>query len=147
MVFDQKIVLGYFFSNCYLLICLNLLFFFLWVWGGGGRGALGGFLLCNLYLCAYFAVPPRVSDEFRNLTIALNSTFTKKCYLRGDPEVSVNWTKDGVLLSKNNTLIIRQATLKDRGNYECTAKNDYGEANSSFWIDVTGKLYIVVYVI
>nr|XP_058962259.1 hemicentin-2-like [Pocillopora verrucosa] len=84
-------------------------------------------------------VPPRVSDEFRNLTIALNSTFTKKCYLRGDPEVSVNWTKDGVLLSKNNTLIIRQATLKDRGNYECTAKNDYGEANSSFWIDVTAS--------
>ena len=67
--------------------------------------------------------------------------------MRGDPEVYVNWTKDGVLLSKNNTLIIRQATLKDRGNYECTAKNDYGEANSSFWIDVTGKLYIVVYVI
>ena len=117
------------------------------MWGGGGRGALGGFLFCNLYLCAYFAVPPRVSDEFRNLTIALNSTFTKKCYLRGDPEVSVNWTKDGVLLSKNNTLIIRQATLKDRGNYECNAKNDYDEANSSFWIDVTGKLYIVVYVI
>ena len=37
--------------------------------------------------------------------------------------------------------------FKDKGNYECTAKNDYGEANSSFWIDVTGKLYIVVYVI
>ncbi|XP_066014636.1 fibroblast growth factor receptor 4-like isoform X2 [Pocillopora verrucosa] len=84
-------------------------------------------------------VPPRVSNEFRNLTIAFNSTFTKECYLRGDPEVSVNWTKDGVLLSKNNTLIIRQATLKDRGNYECTAKNDYGEANSSFWIDVTAS--------
>ena len=144
MVFDQKIVLGYFFSNCYLLICLNLLFFFLWVWGGG---PLGGFLFCNLYLCAYFAVPPRVSDEFRNLTIALNSTFTKKCYLRGDPQVYVNWTKDGVLLNKTNTLVIRRATFKDKGYYECTAKNDYGKANSSFWIDVTGKLYIVVYVI
>ena len=67
--------------------------------------------------------------------------------MRGDPEVSVNWTKDGVLLSKNNTLVIRQVMFKDKGNYECTAKNDYGEANSSFWIDVTGKLYIVVYVI
>ena len=67
--------------------------------------------------------------------------------MSGDSEVSVNWTKDGVLLSKNNTLIIRQATLKDRGNYGCTAKNDYGEENSSFWIDVTGKLYTVVYVI
>ena len=78
----------------------------------------------------------------------MNSTFTKECYLRGDPQItSVNWTKDGVLLSKNNTLVIRQVMFKDKGNYECTAKNDYGEANSSFWIDVTGKLYIVVYVI
>ena len=108
---------------------------------------MGGFLFCNLYLYAYFAVPLRVSDEFRNLTIALNSTFTKKCYLRGDPQVYVNWTKDGVLLNKTNTLVIRRATFKDKGYYECTAKNDYGKANSSFWIDVTGKLYIVVYVI
>ena len=68
--------------------------------------------------------------------------------MRGDPQItSVNWTKDEVLLSKNNTLVIRQATFKDNANYECIAKNDYGEANSSFCIDVTGKLYIVVYVI
>ena len=77
----------------------------------------------------------------------LTLRFTKECYLRGDPHVFVNWTKDGVLHSKNNTLVIRQATFKDNANYECIAKNDYGEANSSFCIDVTGKLYIVVYVI
>ena len=100
-----------------------------------------------MYLYAYFAVPPRVTDELRNLTIAFNSTFTKECYLRGDPQVSVNWTKDGVLLSKNNTLVIRQVTFEDKGYYECTARNDYGEAKSSFWIDVTGKSYIVDYVI
>ena len=110
------------------------------------RGEGAGWLLiynchiCNLCLYACFAVPPLVSNEFMNFTIAFNSTFTKECYLRGDPQISVNWTKDGVLLSKNNTLIIRQATLKDKGHYECTAKNDYGKANSSFWIDVTGKL-------
>ena len=67
--------------------------------------------------------------------------------MRGDPHVYVNWTKDGVLLNKTNTLVIRRATFKDKGYYECTAENDYGKANSSFWIDVTGKLYIVVYVI
>ena len=115
--------------------------------GVRGGGALGGFLFCNLYLYAYFAVPLRVSDEFRNLTIALNSTFTKECYLRGDPQVYVNWTKDGVLLNKSNTLVIGQVTFEDKGYYECTAENDYGKANSSFWIDVTGKLYLVVYVI
>ncbi|XP_027050387.1 peroxidasin-like [Pocillopora damicornis] len=88
-------------------------------------------------------VPPRVSDEFRNVTIAFNSTFTKECYLRGALQVSVNWTKDGVLLSKNNTLVIRKATFKDKGNYKCTAKNDYGKANSSFWIDVTVSPQII----
>ena len=64
-----------------------------------------------------------------------------------DPPVYVNWTKDGVLLNKTNTLVIRQVTFEDKGYYECTAENDYGKANSSFWIDVTGKLYILVYVI
>ena len=67
------------------------------------------------------------------------TTLLLECYFRGDPQVSVYWTKDGVLISKSNTLVIRQATFKDKGYYECTAKNDYGEANSSFWIDVTGK--------
>ena len=67
--------------------------------------------------------------------------------MRGDPQVSVNWTKDVVPLNKTNTLVIRRATFKDKGYYECTAENDYGKANSSFWIDVTGKLYILFYVI
>ena len=129
------------------LLFINLFKLIIFLFVGVGGGALGGFLFRNLYLYAYFAVPPRVSDEFRNLTIALNSTFTKKCYLRGDPQVYVNWTKDGVLLNKNNTLVIGQVTFEDKGYYECTAENDYGKANSSFWIDVTGKLYIVVYVI
>nr|XP_058962211.1 vascular endothelial growth factor receptor 3-like isoform X2 [Pocillopora verrucosa] len=88
-------------------------------------------------------VPPRVSDELRNFTIAFNSTFTKECYLRGDPQVYVNWTKDGVLLNKNNTLVIGQVTFKDKGYYECTAENDYGKANSSFWIDVTVSPQII----
>ena len=133
-----------FFSFFLLLFILVIFFFFLRV-GEGGR--LGGFSFCNLCLHAYFAVPPHVRNESRNLTIAFGYPFTRECYFRGDPQVSVNWTKDGVLISKNNTLVIRKAMFKDKGYYECTAKNDYGEANSSFWIDVTGKPKIVVYVI
>ena len=122
--------------NCYLFFLL-LFFSFCGREGGGIEVA------SNFVICVYM---PRIK-EFRNLTITFNSPFKEECYLGGDPKVSVNWTKDGVLISKNNTLVIRQATLKYKGNYECTAKNDDIEAKSSFWIDVTGKLYIVVYVI
>ena len=131
----------------FFFIVIYYCFFFLFAGGGGGGGRLGSFLFCNLCLPAYFAVPPHVRSESRNLTIAFDYPFIRECYFRGDPQVSVNWTKDGVLISKNNTLVIRKATFKDKGYYECTAKNDYGEANSSFWIDVTGKPKIVVYVI
>ena len=132
------------FFSFFFIVIYNF-FFFLRVGEGGGR--LGSFLFCNLFLPAYFAVPPHVRSESRNLTIAFDYPFIRECYFRGDPQVSVNWTKDGVLISKNNTLVIRKATFKDKGYYECTAKNDYGEAKSSFWIDVTGKPKIVVYVI
>ena len=126
---------------CYLLLLLIIIFSFC------GEGGWVASKFCNLCLHANFAVPPRVRNEARNVIVAFDSTFKKECYLRGDPQVSVNWTKDGVLISKNNFLVIRQATLKDKGYYECTARNDYGEAKNSFWIDVTGKFHIVVYVI
>ncbi|PFX13687.1 Titin, partial [Stylophora pistillata] len=84
-------------------------------------------------------IPPRVKLKIKNVSIEVNSTFTEKCYWSGDSEVSVNWTKDGVLLSTNNTLVIKSANFKDKGKYECTAQNNYGKANASFWIDVTGK--------
>ena len=131
----------------FFFIVIYYCFFFLFAGGGGGGGRLGSFLFCNLCLPTYFAVPPHVRSEYSNLTIAFGYPFIRECYLRGDPQVSVNWTQDGVLISKNNTLVIRKATFKDKGYYECTAKNDYGEAKSSFWIDVTGKPKIVVYVI
>ncbi|PFX12207.1 Hemicentin-2 [Stylophora pistillata] len=82
-------------------------------------------------------VPPRIKLEFKNVNIELHSAFRTKCYWSGDPEVHVNWTKDGVLLSTSNTMVIRRAIFKDKGYYECTAQNDYGKANTSFWIDVT----------
>ena len=65
--------------------------------------------------------------------------------MRGDPPVSVNWTKNGVKLASNNTLVIRHVTFEDEGIYECTAENQAGKAHASFLIDVTGTFLPEVY--
>ena len=75
----------------------------------------------------------------QNLSVPLNSTFETYCFKRGDPPVSVNWTKDGKALGNNNTLVIKRVTFDDGGFYECAAENQVGKVNISFWIDVTGK--------
>ena len=66
--------------------------------------------------------------------------------MRGDPPVSVNWTKNGVKLASNNTLVISHVTFEDEGIYECTAENQVGKALASFWIDVTGQCQTEFYV-
>ena len=86
-----------------------------------------------------FVVPPHVNDELRNRSVALNSIFTTKCIVRGDPPISVNWTKNGVELDDSNSLVISHVTFEDKGIYECTAENQAGKVHASFWIDVTGK--------
>ncbi|KAJ8280498.1 hypothetical protein GJAV_G00055590 [Gymnothorax javanicus] len=62
------------------------------------------------------------------------------CLTDGSPRPNIYWTiPGGLVLSRlqstgrfqlfdNGTLVIREATLHDRGNYLCRAKNDMGEA-------------------
>ena len=87
----------------------------------------------------FFVVPPHLNPELKNLSVPLNSTFETYCFKRGDPLISVNWTKDGKALPSNNTLAIKRVTFDDGGFYECAAENQVGKVNISFWIDVTGK--------
>ena len=43
-----------------------------------GGGGVASNLICNFCSYSYFAVPPCVSNDSRNLTIAFNSTFYKR---------------------------------------------------------------------
>ncbi|XP_066015704.1 fibroblast growth factor receptor 4-like isoform X2 [Pocillopora verrucosa] len=81
--------------------------------------------------------PPHLNPELKNRSVPLNSTLETDCFKRGDPPISVNWTKDGKALSRNNTLVIKRVTFDDGGFYECAAENQVGKVNISFWIDVT----------
>ena len=62
-----------------------------------------------------------------------------KCIVGGDPPPAVNWTKDGVDLGINNTVIIDHVSFDDAGQYGCIAKNTAGDVNATIWIHVTGK--------
>ena len=93
----------------------------------------------DFYFEFFFVVPPHLNPELKNLSVPLNSTFETYCFKRGDPLISVNWTKDGKALPSNNTLVIKRVTFDDGGFYKCAAENRVGKVNISFWIDVTGK--------
>ena len=93
----------------------------------------------DFYFKFFFVVPPHLNPELKNLSVPLNSTFETYCFKRGDPLISVNWTKDGKALPSNNTLVIKRVTFDYGGFYECAAENQVGKVNISFWIDVTGK--------
>ncbi|XP_022801378.1 vascular endothelial growth factor receptor 3-like isoform X1 [Stylophora pistillata] len=82
-------------------------------------------------------VPPHLNPGLKNRSITLNSTFTTTCFVRGDPPVSIKWTKNGEALGNNNTLIIKYVTFDDEGFYECAAENLAGKASTSFWIAAT----------
>ena len=64
--------------------------------------------------------------------------------MRGDlTDLQINWTKNGMDLGNRNknTYVFANMTLNDTGLYGCTATNWAGQAQTTFWIDVTGKAY------
>ena len=90
-----------------------------------------------------FQAPPELHPELGNRSVALNSTLILKCIKNGDHPLQINWTKDGVDLGSRNKNIysVKHVTLNDTGLYGCTVANWAGEAQTNFWIDVTGKAY------
>ena len=72
------------------------------------------------------------------MSVHLFSLSRITCTESGDPEPNVTWTKNGTYIAKNNTLTIDNVTLKDAGQYGCTAENRAGKINATVWIDVIG---------
>ena len=73
------------------------------------------------------------------MSVYLNSLSRTNCTESGDPEPNVTWTKNGSYFVNNNTLTINNVTLKDAGQYGCTAENRAGKINATLSIDVIGN--------
>lgn len=103
-------------------------------------------------------LPPQdsiVSDDFKRVTAGVGSkidalkgaTITITCEVKGVPKPNVSWTRDGqsispderVVLGSNGTLIIRDSSLEDSGNYTCTATSRAGQSSSTSPLAVSGK--------
>ena len=71
--------------------------------------------------------------------MSLHSLSRINCTESGDPEPKVTWTKNGTFFGKENTIIFNNVTVKDAGQYGCTAENRAGKITATIWIEVLGK--------
>lgn len=96
--------------------------------------------------------PPVFERIFKNARFAQGGNALFEGRLRGNPKPVVNWTRKGAPLlesqkyhmSYNETtgdisLLINQIGPGDEGEYTCTARNQYGEAICSVFIQPEGQ--------
>lgn len=96
--------------------------------------------------------PPVFEQIFKNARFAqgINATFDGR--LRGNPKPVVSWTRKGAPLLESSkfrmsynentgdvSLLINQIGPGDEGEYTCTARNQFGEAICSVYIQPEGQ--------
>ena len=97
--------------------------------------------------CSYLSDIPVVRELPEKQTFAVGDQIILTCEVRGDPEPSVIWTKDGdtnisraQFKSNNRILVIKNVLAGDKGVYECKPSNVFGESSSATVIVIAGKL-------
>lgn len=53
--------------------------------------------------------------------------------------MQIKWTHNGIFISTNTRLLINYVNESDRGEYVCTAKNEYGVASFRFDLNVLSQ--------
>lgn len=101
------------------------------------------------------ASPPVFEQIFKNARFAQGGNALFEGKIRGNPKPTVTWTRKGSPLFEsqkfkmtyeeqtgNVSLLINKIGPGDEGEYTCTARNQYGEAICSVYIQPEGMTTI-----
>ena len=109
------------------------------------------FLACNT-LDIIISVPARIpnSREPSTVSVVQRGAIRLECRPYGTPEPNITWFKDGEpmnltearhirILQNGQTLQIIGATVEDSAGYTCSAKNEAGQDQKLFRLEVHGE--------
>lgn len=89
-----------------------------------------------------------IHDEFTSKECVLGLYTALKCNVTGNPKPSVQWYHNGKLIKydwivtySEPKLLIQTFEEKDRGVYQCVAKNEAGEAQATGLLSLREKTY------
>lgn len=89
-------------------------------------------------------MPPNIQAGPRVMKVPVGHAVELPCRVRGVPEPTLIWTKDGVSypVSPDGSLAFQNVRLDDEGSYTCTATNTAGRDEARVQLLVQGQLQL-----
>jgi titin len=101
---------------------------------------------------------PQFAKHLQNVTTKQGNRALMQCTIKGSPDTTVSWYKNGKLIEPStdyvihfdrvtgvSTLDICEAFPQDSGQYTCVANNPAGNESTTAWLVVKGKKYKLEY--
>ena len=79
-------------------------------------------------------------QQIQNRTATEGGNVTLYCNASGTPPLAISWIKEGVKLSNESTLQLKNISRSQAGDYRCEASNECGNLSEAVKIDVQCKL-------
>ena len=99
----------------------------------------------------FTTVPPTFEEPLKDEKLLLKSTLTMSVKAKGFPKPSLQWLKNGNIITKSkrctivedgpkSTIKITAVTVDDSDTYSVTAKNCVGEATTTCIVAAQGRI-------